>query len=369
MKKRLLFPLLALLVISSSGLFAQSVTLPQQSPQAKVSQTIGISEVSVVYHRPSVNQREVWGKLVPYGYTYQNFGTSRNAPWRAGANENTVVTFSHDATIGGKALKAGTYGLSMAIAADGTVTTIFSHDHELWGSFYYDEKRDALRVDVKWEDAPFREQLAYEFSDVTENSAVLALCWEKKRIPIPLKFDTHAIVVASLKNEMRSSKAFRYQAGVVASQYLVKHNLELPLALEWAEFAVADRFFGERNFTSLSNKAQVLEKMGRDAEAKPVMNEALKIGTVNEVHQYGRQLINQKKPERALEVYKLNAELHPNTWPVNYGLARGYSAVGDYKAALEALLKAQKEVPAGDTLNAAAIATNIEKLRRGENIN
>jgi len=357
------------LLATPAALEAQPVTLPQPSPKATVSQTIGVTDVSVVYHRPSVNQREIWGKLVPFGYTYQNFGTARNAPWRAGANENTLVTFQHDVNVAGKPLKAGTYGLLMAIAPDGTVTTIFSQDTALWGSFFYDEKRDALRVDVKWEDAPFRELLTYEFTDVTEDSAVLALAWEKKRIPLPLKMDTVANVVATLRDEMRSAKGFQYQAFVAASNYLVTKNRELPLALDWAEFAISDRFVGERNYATLSNKALVLEKMGRADEAKPVMNDALKVGSVTQVHQYGRQLITAGKPDRALEVFKLNAEMHPNTWPVNYGLARGYSAVGDYKAALEVLLQAQKEIPAGDAVNATAVSANIEKLKRGQNIN
>jgi tetratricopeptide (TPR) repeat protein len=366
---RLFAALLLLLLTTPAALQAQAVTLPQPSPKASVSQTIGVTEVAVVYHRPSVNQREIWGKLVPFGYTYQNFGTSRHAPWRAGANETTRITFQHDVTVAGKPLKAGTYGVMMAITPDGKVTAIFSHDTALWGSFYYDEKRDAQRADVKWEDAPFREQLTYEFTDVTEESAVLSLVWEKKRIPLPLKVDTVANVIATLKDDLRSSKGFQYQSFLAASNYLVTKNRELPLALEWAEFAVSDRFVGQRNYATLSNKGLVLEKMGRTEEAKPVMDEALKLGTALQVHLYGRQLIAAGKPARALEVFKQNAERHPNTWPVSYGLARGYSAMGDYKAALEALLQAQKELPPDDKVNATAIATNIEKLKRGENIN
>jgi tetratricopeptide (TPR) repeat protein len=365
------FAALPLFLASTIALLAQNeaVTLPRQSPRAAVSQTIGITDVTVVYGRPSVNKREIWGKLEPWGYVYRGFGTSQKAPWRAGANENTTISFQHDVAVAGKPLAAGTYGLFMALTPEGVVTVIFSKDHNHWGSFFYDESRDALRVDVKWEDAPFRELLTYEFTDVTEDSAVLALAWEKKRIPIPLKVDNHAIVVASLKHEMRSSKAFRYQAGVEASQYLVANNYDLPLALEWADWAVTGQFFGERNYNTLSNKALVLEKMGRMEEAKPVMNDALKLATVVQIHQYARRLLQQGKKERALEVFQLNAAQNPNKWPVNYGLARGYSAVGDYKSALTALLQAQKEVPAGDAVNANAVATNIEKLKRGEDIN
>jgi tetratricopeptide (TPR) repeat protein len=353
-----------------AAMFAQDpVTLPEASPHATVSQAIGITEVSVAYCRPSVAKREIWGRLVPYGYTYQDFGTSHSAPWRAGANENTVISFQHDVTVAGQPLKAGKYGLAMAISPDAMVTVIFSKDTESWGTFFYDQANDALRVDVKWEDAPFREQLSYDFSDVTNDSAVLALSWERKRIPIPLKTNTTANVIANLKNELRGKKGFSYQAWLVASRYLSSHEVELPLALEWAETAADTHFIGERNFATIAQKALVLEKMNRPDDAKPVVADALRLGTVREIHQFGRQFIAMGKSERALEVFKSNAEQHPNMWPVHYGLARGYSANGNYQAALEALLQAQNEVPTGNTQSATAVRLDIEKLKRGENIN
>ena len=369
MKKITLFAALTLALSFTGRAGAQIVDVPLDSPKAAVSQTIGITNVTVNYYRPSVNKRKVWGELVPFGYNDLGFGTSKTAPWRAGANEATTISFEHDVRVAGQPLKAGRYGLFMALAADGNVTVIFSRDAAVWGSFFYDQSADVLRVDVKAEEAPFREQLTYDFSDVTAKSAVLALSWEKKRIPLPLSVETDAVVVARLKDQLRNAPGFYYQAWVDASKYLVTHNLDLPLALEWAEKGVSLPGIGEKNFTTLSNKAVVLEKMGRAADVKTVMDEAMQLGTVVQVHQYGRQLIAAGKSERALEVYKLNAELHPNVWPVNYGLARGYSAVGNYPAALEALLKAQAQLPADDTANASAIRANIEKLKRGENIN
>lgn len=364
-------PLLALVpaLLGPVTAYGQNVTLPQLSPKATVSQTIGITDVTVVYHRPSVQKREIWGKLVPYGFNDLGFGTSKAAPWRAGANETTLVSFSSDVTVAGSPLKAGTYGLFMAPAADGTVTVIFSHDTVTWGSFFYDEKNDALRVTTRMEDAPFHELLTYDFSGVTKDSAVLALSWENKRIPMPIKVDTDQIVVATLKDQLRGDKGFQYQGWLAASDYLLQNNLNLPLALDWAEVAISDRNFGNRNFYTLSNKADILEKMGREAEATATMDEAMKFGTAGDIHQYGRKLLALHRTDRAVKVFKLNAQLHPDAWPVNYGLARAYSALGDYKAALEALLKAQTQVPAGDTVNPEAIKTNIEKLKRGEDIN
>jgi tetratricopeptide (TPR) repeat protein len=360
---------LAFVLSWSPALLGQPLTLPQPSPAATVSQTIGITDVTVSYHRPSVLKREIWGTLVPYGFNDLGFGTSKAAPWRAGANETTLVTFQHDVVVAGSPLPAGTYGLFMAPAADGTVTVIFSHDTGSWGSFFYDPAHDALRANVKWEDAPFREQLSYDFTEVTKDSAVLALSWEKKRIPIPIKVQTNDIVVASLKQELSGAKGFQSQSWVTATGYLLSNNLDTNLALDWSKEAVSGRTAGERNFNTLSNEATVLEKMGKPDEAKPLMDEALKTGTAVQIHQYARFLLTMGRKERALEVFKLNAQLHPDAWPVNYGLARGYSAAGDYKTALGYLEKAQTQLPAGDTLNGPAIKINLEKLRQNTDIN
>jgi len=364
-----LLRLLALAVALAGLASAQNLTLPAASPRAGVSQVVGITKVSVDYGRPAVNKREIWGKLVPYGLNDLGFGTTRESPWRAGADMNTVVTFQHDVKVAGQPLAAGAYGLHMILAPDGTVTVIFSKDSASWGSFFYDPARDALRVQSRLEDTPgHHELLTYEFSDISKNGATLSLLWEKKRIPVAITVDTDTHVVATLKQELTNANGFDDRAWAAASNYLVQNNLDLNLALEWAENAVSNRT-GQSSFAGLSQKAIVLEKLGRSAEAIAVMDQALPTGSVLQIHQYGRRLIGAKQFQKALEVFQYNARRFPDVWPVNYGLARGYSAVGDYKAALDALLKAQQQVPAGDTVNAAAIATNIEKLRRGENIN
>jgi len=349
--------------------FAQNLTLPTASPRAGVSQTIGITKISVDYGRPAVNGREIWGKLVPFGTADTGFGTTKASPWRAGSDMSTVVTFSTDVRIAGKPLPAGAYSLHLVLTPEGVVTAVFNRNTAQWGSFFYDPAEDALRVATKWEDAPHQEQLAYEFNDVTKSGATLALRWEKKRIPLAIAVDTDAIVVANLKRELTGAHGFNDRSHVAASDYLLQNNLDLNLALTWAERALDVRTNGRINFETLSQKALVLERLGRGSEAAAVMDQALPLGSAGEVHQYGRRLIVAKQAERALAVFQRNAERFPDVWPVNYGLARGYSAVGNYPAALAALLKAQTQVPAGDTINAAAIAANLEKLKRGENIN
>jgi tetratricopeptide (TPR) repeat protein len=219
------------------------------------------------------------------------------------------------------------------------------------------------------EDAPYTEQLRYQFDNVTANSADLALYWESKRIPVPLRFDTDRIVEDRLKEELHGSRGFVYQAWVEGSQYLLDHDRDLPLALTWADTSVSAPFIGERNFATLSNKSLILEKLGRKAEADQVMDGAIKIGSPTDIHAYARHLLQIGDRDRAVATFKLNARLHPGAWPVDYGLARAYSAMGDYKGATEALLRAQQALPEGDVANAAAIKINLEKLRKGEDIN
>ena len=138
-----------LLILVSANIYAQGViTTPRvPSPAGMVAQTIGISTVTVKYSRPSVKNREIWGALVPYGYNVQAFGGGNQAPWRAGANENTVIELSHPATIEGQRIPAGSYGLFFVINKDNTGEVILSKDYKSWGSFWYDPKQDEMRAD------------------------------------------------------------------------------------------------------------------------------------------------------------------------------------------------------------------------------
>src|ERR1700683_572503 len=134
--------ILFLVAITSLKTTAQQITSPRvPSPGATVSQTVGISTVTVIYSRPSVRGREIWGSLVPYGYNVQAFGAGNSAPWRAGANENTLIQFSHPAMVEGQAVPAGTYGLFFVINSDNTGEVILSKDNKSWGSFFYNPKQ------------------------------------------------------------------------------------------------------------------------------------------------------------------------------------------------------------------------------------
>lgn len=156
--------------------------------RAEVSQWIGLVKVSIAYHSPRVHFRgrertgHIWGELIPYGLFDEGFGPSTATPWRAGANETTLITLSHDVKIEGRDLKAGTYGLFLELAKSGPWFWIFSTNPG-WGSFQYDAKDNALRVAVNPQDAPFAEFLTYGFDDRLPSSAVAYLQWENKRVP------------------------------------------------------------------------------------------------------------------------------------------------------------------------------------------
>src|SRR5215470_10202006 len=205
-------------------------TLPSGgNKKASVSERIGLTDVSIHYDRPGVKGREgkIWGQLVPVGYTDQGFGSSKAAPWRAGANENTTFEFSTDVKIEGQPLSAGKYGFFIAYDPN-ECTLIFSKNATSWGSFYYNEKEDALRVKVKPTQLDKSvEWLKYEFMNETENSATVALQWEKLMISFKIEVDYVATQLASFRNELRNSKGFQWETWNEAAQWCAQRNTNL----------------------------------------------------------------------------------------------------------------------------------------------
>jgi len=158
-----------LALVFGGALLAQfpGLTLPPSggNQKASVTQFVGPVKISIGYSGPSVHgpdgksrRGEIWGKLVPYGLTNLGFGNGKPGPWRAGANENTVFSASHAVLIEDKPLPAGEYGLHM-IAGPEQWTLIFSKNSTAWGSFFYEESEDALRVSVTPRKHEYREWL------------------------------------------------------------------------------------------------------------------------------------------------------------------------------------------------------------------
>ena len=356
-----------LIAFCSMNLTTAQLNLPRGSQMAKVSQRVGITDITIVYSRPSVNNREVWGQLVPYGMNNLGFGTAKESPWRAGANENTIFETTHDIKIGGKDVSAGKYGLHMVINEDNSAKVILTNNHEAWGSYFFEPSDVILEVDVTTKEIPHVEQLRYEFNDVDATTAVASLNWEKKQIPFTIEVPVADIVLTDIRSKMQNQPGFQRQTWEQAANFALNNGGDLDEALGWIDAAIAGQFFSQKNFNNLSIKAQILMKQGKMNEAIAIMDEAMPIGTVFEVHGYGRQLIAAGQKDKALEVFQWNAKNHKNQWPVDYGLARGYSAVGNYKNALKHIKIAEGRAP--DQLNKDAIAVNMTKLEEGSDIN
>lgn len=356
--KKILF--LALCCVLISSILKAQITLPAPggNKKASVSERIGITDVKIDYDRPAVNGREgkIWGGLVHYGFADLGYGTSKAAPWRAGANENTTIAFSTDVTIEGKPLPTGKYGFFIAMGEEKAIL-IFSKFNTAWGSFYYDAKDDALRVDVpvvKVNESV--ERLKYEFSDQTENSAVISLQWEKVKIPFTVAVDLHKEQIASFRKEFNSGGFYRYWQNMhTAANYCLVNNINLEEGLTWADRSI-NTYFGESNFLTLSTYAGLLEKLGNKPKADSIMKKALPMGTLFQLLSYGRNLTKQNKKTEAFEIYKLTYEKYPKDLNATISMVIGNAITGNTKEALKF----------GDKALALATDTNtksyIEKL-------
>ncbi len=273
----------ATLLASSVATYGQSITLPPDADneRAEVVQQIGMVRAALDNHSPDVHgpngedrRGKIWGVLVPWGIHDLGFN-GRKGPWRAGANENTVFSVSHPVLIEGKPLAAGRYGVHM-LAGEGEWTIIFSKNSSSWGSFSYDQAEDALRVTVKPEKAPYREWLTYDFTDRRPDRATVALLWEELRVPFTITVpDPAGLYIDNMRLELRNAAGFRWQSWQAAAQYCLQQDRNLPEALTWAETAITLPGIGQTNFSTLSTKAQILEKLSRTSEAAAVMATAL----------------------------------------------------------------------------------------------
>jgi tetratricopeptide (TPR) repeat protein len=302
--------------------YGQSVVLnlPAPSQSAEVSQRIGLTDITIQYHRPLVKGRKIWNGLVPY-----------DKVWRAGANENTTIRFSDPVLIESKPLDAGTYGLHIIPKAN-EWTIIFSKNSTSWGSFTYDQAEDALRVTVKPRAADMHNALTYEFDQLQPDSVVVALAWEKIAVQFKIAVDVHAVVQASLKKQLRNLSQATWMSWNDAANYLLAEKLALVDALLYADKSIEN----EDRYDNEITKSRVLTALDRKDEAAAAQNKALALASPLQVHSYARQLLGEKHREEAFTIFNDNALKHPDQWFVYTGLARVYSAQGKFEdAAME----------------------------------
>ncbi|MGZ4871631.1 MAG: DUF2911 domain-containing protein [Candidatus Angelobacter sp.] len=326
-----LTPVFIAIVFAATLGNAQSAVLdlPRDSQHAKIIQRVGITDITINYHRPLVKGRKVWGGLVPYGQV-----------WRAGANENTTIEFSDPVTVEGRPLAKGIYGLHM-LPTENEWTIIFSKVATAWGSFSYNQTEDALRVTVKPQPADMTEALAYEVDDVTPTSAVVTLRWEKLAVPFKVEVNTNEIVAQNLHLQLRGLAQYTWDGWDDAATYLLtnKYNLEEALKYE-------DRSIGvEERYDNLINKSRILDALNRKDDATVARNKALGMASITQLHQYGRQLQLAGKQNEAFEVYRSNIKKDPNHWLVRTEAARLAVSKGDYDGATKEMKLALAAAP------------------------
>lgn len=353
---RLLVLLLSLFFVVSAC-HAQTATsetlmldLPRQSQHASVGQRIGITDITINYHRPLANGRQIWGKIAPYGKV-----------WRAGANENTTITFSDPVTIQGKPLDKGTYGLHM-IPNESQWTVIFSRNATSWGSFTYKPEEDALRVEVKPQTSELHDALAYDFDDLKPDSAVVTMRWEKVAVPFKVAVNVNDVVLASLPKQMRGYAQYYWEGPDDAAGYLLANKTHLDEALKYEDQSIQN----EERFDNLLNKSRILEALGRQQEATPFRDKALGMANALQLYVYGRQLQGDKKEEQALAIYRSNAKKFPDDWTSHLGMARVYSAKKDFDNAIRELDLSLKTAPES---NRPSLENYVQRMKAKDDIN
>ena len=354
------FALFAFIFVAFTSVsLSQNVTTPRNvSPAAELKQRIGLTDITVNYSRPRVTLRgndrsgKIWGQQVPYGLTKIAFAGQGNIPWRAGANENTTVNFSSDVKIEGKPLAAGKYGLHMIIKDADNATVIFSNNHTSWGSFFYKQEEDALRVDVKTRKIPKVEVLTYSLIDYGNNYGVLALSWEMKQIPFKIEIDAHKTILASFRNELRSLPGFGWQGFQTAANYCANNRTNIAEGLQWSNTAVTRN----KNFQTLSTRGRLNLIAGNKAEGDTDFADAMPLGNKNQLNAAGYGLLNGKFYDLAIKMFTANAEKNPTDPNMFDSLGEAYKISGDKANAIKNLKKALSMNPP------ANVKANSEKL-------
>ncbi|MGO8794692.1 MAG: DUF2911 domain-containing protein [Candidatus Sulfotelmatobacter sp.] len=355
-RTRLLVLLCGVLAMAGFS-YAQTATgetimlnLPRQSQHALITQRIGITDITINYHRPLANGRQIWGKVVPYGQV-----------WRAGANENTEITFTDPVTIEGRPLDKGTYGLHM-IPGENEWTVIFSKTSTAWGSFSYKQDEDALRVTAKPQAAEMHDALTYDFDDVKPDSTVVTMRWEKVGVPFKVAVNVNDIVTASIRKQIRGINQYYWEGWDDAAAYFLANKIDLDEALKDEDLSIQ----AEERYDNVLNKSKILDAMGRKDEAAAVRNKALDLASAQQLYFYARQLQGEKKQEEAFAVFRSTAKKFPDYWTSHVGLARVYSSQGDFDKAVKEVQLALTSAPDSNKSN---LENYVKRLQSKDDIN
>lgn len=245
---------LTLLVCAFTFLLAVNaqVKTPQPSPYTKIEQTIGLTNVTLEYSRPSMKERKIFGNLVPFGKL-----------WRAGANKNTTITFSDAVVVAGKTLKAGSYALFIKPEAKSWDVYFYS-DTENWGTpREWDESKVAAKATIKTYQMPIPiETWTISFDELTNNSAAIGFIWENTYAGVKFEVPTDNAVDASIEKALNGPSANDYYAAAV---YYLNTDKDLKKAEEWMNKAMS--MLEKPRFWQLRQQSLLLAKLGKKEEA------------------------------------------------------------------------------------------------------
>jgi tetratricopeptide (TPR) repeat protein len=256
--------------------------------------------------------------------------------WRAGANANTVIEFSTPVQIEGKPLPAGKYGLHMIPKAD-SWTIIFSKMAAAWGSYTYDEKEDALRVEVKPRENAMEEALEYEFDELKPDSTLVVLKWEKLAVPFRVSVTDADAVIPHIREELRGHAAYEWQKLYEAAEYCLAKKINLEEALKWVDQSIRL----EERFENLLVKSDILRALNKPDEAKAPAAQALEKATAPQLYSRARRVQTEKRDAEAMEIFQMVAKRFPQHVFGHLSQARIKSAAGDFAGAADSVKQAQ----------------------------
>lgn len=247
------------------------IETPQPSPASKLEQKVGLTDVTIEYSRPSVNGRTIFGDLEPYGKI-----------WRAGANKNTIVTFSDDVVIGGQTLKAGSYAIFIKLEK-GSWEFFFYTDTNNWGTpRNWDDSKVAAKTTVETHEVPFNvETYTIDVNQITSNGAALEFIWEKTYAAVPFSVPTDKKVSAAIDRVMNGPAANDYYAAAV---YYLREGKDIGKAKEWIDKAVA--MTDTPPFWQLRQQALIYAKSGDKKGAIAIAQKSLEAAKAADNAQY-----------------------------------------------------------------------------------
>jgi hypothetical protein len=253
----------ALVLTATLGVPAQAqLKLPRVSPKATVTQTIGLTDVTVTYSRPGVKNRTIWGELVPY-----------DQPWRTGANEATTFTTTDEIQFGGQKLAAGTYSL-LTIPGKQGWKVVLNSEKDLWGSNEYKPEKDVVKLDVKPAAAEHQEWMAFSFEDLENDGGNLVLRWEKLRVAVPISVDVNSKALANARTAIAEAKPDDWRTRYQAASFTLNSEVGMDEGRKWLDQSIAI----EKNYLNLSLLARWQMKEGKKKEAITTAEKAVAAG-------------------------------------------------------------------------------------------